>query len=186
MVPELDAFVLTGGQSQRMGRDKALLEIDGVPMARRVANALGDAGAARVRCVGGDHAALAALGFDVLDDDHPGAGPLAGLLVALRATTAPVAVIAPCDLIDPRSAGFAALVSALERAPLADAAVPVIDGVWRPLPCALRSTALGELDAVFGTGVRAVHRAFAVLHRVEVDAGTFADADSPGDLPERQ
>ena len=36
-----------------MGRDKASLEIDGRPMAARVADALLEAGAAEVFCVGG-------------------------------------------------------------------------------------------------------------------------------------
>src|SRR5204863_2103726 len=106
-VADFEAFVLTGGRSERMGRDKALLEIDGVPMARRVTDELERAGAARVRCVGGDAAELIRLGLDAVDDEHPGAGPLAGLLVALRVSSLPITLVAPCDLIDPRRDGFA-------------------------------------------------------------------------------
>lgn len=35
---ELTAIILAGGQSTRMGRDKALIEIEGVPLLRRVAD----------------------------------------------------------------------------------------------------------------------------------------------------
>ena len=35
----LSAIVLAGGQSSRMGRDKALIEISGVPLLRRVCEA---------------------------------------------------------------------------------------------------------------------------------------------------
>ena len=70
-----------------MGRDKALIEIDGVPMVRRVAVALREAGARTVIAVGGDAPrlaeALAGLDVRLVPDDTPGAGPLAGLLTAL-------------------------------------------------------------------------------------------------------
>ena len=46
--------VLTGGLSARMGRDKALLRVDGVPMAVRVATALRAGGADPVAAIGGD------------------------------------------------------------------------------------------------------------------------------------
>jgi molybdopterin-guanine dinucleotide biosynthesis protein A len=185
-VADFEAFVLTGGQSERMGRDKALVEIDGVPMVRRVTDELEQAGAARVRCVGGDAAALTALGLDALDDEHPGAGPLAGLLVALRASILHITLVAPCDLIEPRREGFAELVAALDGSARARAAVPLVEGTWRPLPCALRSTAFTPLDDAFAAGERAVHRGLAGLERVEVEAGSFRDADTPGDLPGHQ
>ena len=179
---DFEAFVLTGGRSERMGRDKALLEIDGVPMARRVTDALERAGAARVRCVGGDVEALTALGLDALDDEHPGAGPLAGVMVALKASTQHLTLVAPCDLIDPRPERFAELVVGLVGSARAQAAVPLVDGTWRPLPCALRSTALTRLGDAFAAGERAVHRGLAELERIEVDAGSFPDADTPDDL----
>ena len=66
----------------RMGRDKALLEIEGIPMARRVAEVMRLAGCIPVFAVG---PARLAAGLDVVSDDHPGEGPLGGILTALRA-----------------------------------------------------------------------------------------------------
>ena len=51
---EFAGVVLTGGASRRMGRDKALLPVDGVPMAVRVATAMIAAGAHPVVALGGD------------------------------------------------------------------------------------------------------------------------------------
>ncbi len=56
--------ILTGGRSSRMGRDKALIEIDGEAMVLIAQRALLDAGASQVVTIGGDAVALAALGLD--------------------------------------------------------------------------------------------------------------------------
>ena len=53
--------VLVGGASRRMGRPKALIEVDGSPMVVRVAAALSAGGCAPVRLIGG----LATLPDDV-------------------------------------------------------------------------------------------------------------------------
>jgi molybdopterin-guanine dinucleotide biosynthesis protein A len=176
------AAVLTGGRSERMGRDKALVEVDGESMAVRVTRAVRDAGAVDVFCVGGDAHALRALGLVVMDDDHPGAGPLGGLLTGLRTATQPIVLIAPCDLVAPSPSPFRALVDALAGGD-ALAAVPIVDGQWRPLPAALRAAALPQLAAAFAAGERAVHRAIEHLNVVAVDVGPLADADTPEDLP---
>src|SRR5262245_1565825 len=89
--------VLTGGASRRMGRDKALVEVDGRPMAGRVAAALREAGAAEVQAIGGDAAGLGELGLDVVPDRFPGEGPLGGIVTALSAASQPVTVVVACD-----------------------------------------------------------------------------------------
>src|SRR5688500_13149793 len=96
-----------------MGADKALLEIDGVPMALRVAGARRAAGADRVLAVGGDGAALADIGLQFVDDAWPGAGPLGGLVTALGASDADIVVVASCDLVEPSAAALRAVVDAL-------------------------------------------------------------------------
>src|SRR4051794_41896178 len=71
-----------------MGTDKALLAVDGIPMARRVATALAAAAAAPILAIGGDLPALAALGLDARPDPRQGEGPLGGLVSAFEALPA--------------------------------------------------------------------------------------------------
>ncbi|HEV7719921.1 MAG TPA: NTP transferase domain-containing protein, partial [Iamia sp.] len=132
--------VLCGGASRRMGRDKALVPIDGVALARRVADALVAGGCVRVLAVGGDAAALAALGLEPVLDRWPGEGPLGGLATALSATDeGDRLVLAPCDLLHP-SAVVAALLGALAAPEVEAVSVRVGDRVqW--LPSAWRVTA---------------------------------------------
>jgi molybdopterin-guanine dinucleotide biosynthesis protein A len=177
--------VLAGGRSTRMGRDKALLTVDGVGMAVRVARVLAEAGAAEVRCIGGDADALGALGLTVVADEHPGEGPLGGLLTALGATQLPFVVAAPCDLVAPGSDVARAVLDALLGSPDADAAIPVVGGVRQPLDGAYRRSCLSALRAVFDSGERSVKRALDALTVVEVTtvrAAALADADTPEDL----
>ncbi|HVU25111.1 MAG TPA: molybdenum cofactor guanylyltransferase [Opitutus sp.] len=91
----LAGAVLAGGRSRRMGRDKARLRVDGELLWRRQVRVLREAGAERVLVARA--AAQRVLERDVrhVRDAVTGAGPLAGLQAALRATEARwVAVVA--------------------------------------------------------------------------------------------
>jgi molybdenum cofactor guanylyltransferase len=90
------AFVLAGGKSSRMGRDKALLEIAGEPLITRTVR-LAASVASHVSVVGGADR-LAGRGFQILRDEIPGAGPLAGIATALNATSHDWNLILACDL----------------------------------------------------------------------------------------
>ena len=169
-----------------MGRDKALLEVDGRPLARRVADALEAAGAARVVAVGGDAERLAALGLEVVPDAHPGDGPLGGILTALAATDEDVVVVLACDLpaVDPTA--ITAVVDALAGADGADAAAPWHDGRHELLHAAYHRRAQEHLAAAFRAGERAPHRAVQGLTVVSVTGlpdTALADVDAPDDLP---
>jgi molybdenum cofactor guanylyltransferase len=93
---EIAGFILAGGESSRMGRDKALLELGGEPLivrtARLVESVVGPA------TVIGDASAFRALGLRTIADDWPGAGPLGGIATALRASSAPWSLVVACDL----------------------------------------------------------------------------------------
>lgn len=172
-----------------MGTDKALIEIDGIPMARRVADALAEAGAGTVAAVGGDVESLRDAGLDVYPDRWPGEGPLGGVISSLHAVgTQPLVAVLSCDILDPDAGLISRLVDRCQRVD-ADLVVPVADGrpqwthgVWR------RSVA-DLLDEVFATGERSLVGASAGLQveRWDVpDPAVVADADEPCDLRSRR
>lgn len=177
--------VLVGGRSRRMGRDKALIEIDGVPMAHLVAGVLVAAGCRPVMAIGAPHLAA---GLVVVADEHPGDGPLGGILTALHAAAPQPVLVLACDLPWIDAATVDALLAATDAAagsgaPI-DVAMAVVDqreplcAVWMP-------TALAELQRSFGAGERAVHRAalgLAVLE-VPVHAHALINVNVPDDLP---
>jgi molybdopterin-guanine dinucleotide biosynthesis protein A len=172
--------VLTGGASRRMGRDKATIEVDGEAMAVRVANALRDAGATDVACIGPAVGALTGIA-----EDAPGEGPLGAVVAALRWAGGVPVVVAACDLVAPIAPVFAEVAAALAES-AADVAVPLCGGRRQPLAAAYAPTALNPLATAFDAGERSITAALDGLRVVEVpgiDPAGLADADEPGDLP---
>jgi molybdopterin-guanine dinucleotide biosynthesis protein A len=178
--------VLCGGASRRMGRDKALLEVDGEPMALRVAAALRAAGATEVFAVGGDAAALTDLGLDVRPDEWPGAGPLAGTITALAAAREELVLVAACDLLRPTPSALGDTVRALVDHRGAVGAVPVLDGHRQWGQAAWHVRVAPALLRAFETGERSLRRSAEDLLVVELagfEPAALADADVPADLP---
>ena len=89
-------FVLVGGQSSRMGQDKARLKVDSRLLVELVASAVAQA-AGSVALVGNPRA-FEDLPFECLPDLRPGLGPLAGLEAALASRRAEFNVVAGCDM----------------------------------------------------------------------------------------
>jgi molybdenum cofactor guanylyltransferase len=95
----LSGAVLAGGQSRRMGQDKALLPLSpGGP-------ALAELALERVRAVADDVSIIAprragyeAFGVEVVPDDFPGAGTLGGIATALRHAGHDRCLVVACDM----------------------------------------------------------------------------------------
>lgn len=168
-----------------MGADKATLEIDGVPMARRVADALRTAGASSVVAIGGDGAALQRVGLDVRADQHPGEGPLGAVVHGLALSPDPAAAVLACDLLRPDAAVIGQLVELRELTD-ADVVVPVAAGRPQWTHGVWHRRVGGVLAEVFDAGERSLVGATAGL-RVAVteidDPDATRDADRPEDLP---
>lgn len=183
--PLVVGAVLCGGASRRMGRDKALLPVDGVAMAARVAAALRDGGCDEVVAIGGDVDGLAALGLAVVPDEFPGEGPFGGLITALAACpTAAAVVIVACDLPSLQAASVRALVAALPGHDVAVASVEA--GRAQPVCAAWRPTALAVLRPAFVAGERRMMNAIGLLSQVVVPVPPqeLANVNTPGDLRE--
>lgn len=172
-----------------MGTDKALLEVDGVPMAVRVAGALTDAGATTVAAVGGRRDALGAAGLEALPDRWPGEGPLGGVVASLGSVgREPTVVVLSCDLLDPDARLVADLARRREDLGV-DLVVPTVGGRPQWTHGAWRRSVVDALEAAFAAGERSLHGAVADLrveHHEVADPATIADADVPTDLRSRR
>ncbi|RMH70409.1 MAG: molybdenum cofactor guanylyltransferase [Actinomyces sp.] len=176
------AAVLAGGASRRMGRDKALIELDGLLLVERALVSLAAAGAREVFVVGGDRSRLAARGHRVVADIHPGQGPLGGIITALATSRHPVTAVLACDLVDPSPVPVTSLLGALGTSQVA---VPHVEGRDEWLHAVWRREAREPLEAAFAGGARAVRTAgevLAVTRLCDADPCWFADADTPGEL----
>jgi molybdopterin-guanine dinucleotide biosynthesis protein A len=93
---ELSAAVLAGGASRRMGRDKALMTLDGRTLLDRAVAAV--ASLAGDTFVVGDRASYHQFGVPVVADLFPGAGPLGGIATALRHARHEHVLVVACDM----------------------------------------------------------------------------------------
>ena len=94
---DIDAFVLAGGRSSRMGQDKALVPLRGQPLVEHGLGILRDAGT-QPRIAGGGQSFAS---FAPVIDDEPseaGGGPLSGICSALNQSTASYGLFLPVDM----------------------------------------------------------------------------------------
>ena len=135
-------FVLAGGESRRMGHDKALVEFAGQPLIAHALRILGEAGLdARIAGARVDLDRFA----PVVADAEPGRGPLGGICAALAACDKQLAVFLTVDLpLLPAS-----LVTLMvHRAKITGAAVtlPSVSGFAQTFPAVVSRAVLPELQ----------------------------------------
>lgn len=193
MTERVTALVLAGGRSSRFGRDKLIEPIGGRPMLDHVID--------RAREVASDVVVVAAagatqdvpLGVEIVHDERPFEGPLAGLGIGLRAVDPGVerVIVVGGDMPTVVPAVLDRLLAALDRR---EAAVLADDVRERPLPMAVRrSVASPAVDRLLEDGERRLRALLSVLD-VEVvpqqawleddpTAESLRDVDVPDDLP---
>ena len=138
----IEAVILTGGASRRMGSSKARLLVHGKPMAERIAAGLHEH-VSKVTVLGREPID----GCDFLADQEDYAGPLVAL--SRFVPRADIVFVVSCDL--PRFDGklVDVLVSLLDGA---QAVVPELDGHRQPLCAIYDARAWDTLHEVIGEG----------------------------------
>lgn len=143
-------FVLVGGRSARMGRDKALLPWRSRALVEHVAAKVA-AAAGNVALVGNPQR-YKGLGLECFADLRPGLGPLAGIETALAAKRGELNLIVACDMPGLETAWLRAL---LERAVQSDVrCVAARDerGLIHPLCAVYRSSCLPAIASALDGG----------------------------------
>ncbi len=176
---QVAGFVLAGGTSSRMGRDKALLEIGGVPLLLRAAQ-LAEPLVATVTIVGTPER-YRHLGLRVVGDDRPGLGPLGGMATALRLSAHEWNLVLGCDLPYLNAAWLEYLI-ARAVASTADALLPETARGAEPLCAMYRKSCAVPIAAALAAGVRKITEGLTGLAVERLDEREWKAFDSDGRL----
>lgn len=183
------AVVLAGGYSNRFGdQEKAIAELDGESLIRRVTDRVADAvDEVIVNCRRDQRAvietALAGLDYRVAADPIAGRGPVAGVRTGCRLARGTWTFVTACDMpfLQPE------VVDRLFGMVTADGVVPQVDGHRQPLAAVYRTdAAVAAADTTLRAGSRSM-RDF--VDRLSVDTVTdsipprvVSDIDTRTDL----
>lgn len=184
---DVEGFILVGGASRRMGRDKAQLVVGGRTLVERIANELSSV-ATRLSLVGARENTGP---YRNVPDVHEQWGALGGIHAALRAAETEWAIVVACDLpfvtskLFDRLKGFAG--------DNLDAIVPIqSDGRPQPVCALYRRTCLPEIENLVAAGqhmprallgkLRTHHVPFEQLATLAGAANFFFNVNTPEDL----
>jgi molybdopterin-guanine dinucleotide biosynthesis protein A len=181
---QISGYIQAGGGSTRFGSDKALAIFDGESLLKRTAKLVEEI-CGTVTIVSSS-AAYDDSGISILQDAWPGAGPLGGIIMAIRETRnhskAPAwSVIVSCDMPFLSREWLAFL---CQRALESDAqvVVPESENGLEPLCACWRSDGLETLQTAFDLGVRRVSQAMKRLRMEVLDERAWKRFDSDGRL----
>jgi molybdenum cofactor guanylyltransferase len=176
---EIAGYVLAGGESARMGRDKALLEIGGealvVRAARLVKSVAGNG------TVVGQPRVFQHLKLRAIADDWPSAGPLGGIATALRASEADWNLIVACDLPYLTREWLEFLVKrTLELGEKGDAMLPMNERGAEPLCAIYHKRCEAAVWLALDRGTRKVTDGLAGLRVAHIERAEWKVFDSEG------
>jgi molybdopterin-guanine dinucleotide biosynthesis protein A len=177
-------YVLAGGGSTRFGRDKALVELGGLPMLGRMI-ALLHSVTKNVKVVGAPEK-YAQFERKMVSDQWPREGPLGGIITALQDSALSAgqpewSLIVSCDMPFLTREWLCFL---CQRATNSKAQVVVPHSAHGPEPlCACyRTDAAGALRAAFESGVRKVTQGLQHVTTEVLDDADWKRFDSAGRL----
>jgi molybdopterin-guanine dinucleotide biosynthesis protein A len=134
MERRVSGYVLAGGRSSRMGRDKALLELAGKPLVQRAVETLSQV------CddvfILSSRPELASFG-PLVADTHPGCGPLAGVEAALFHASAVWSLVLAVDMPFVPVAFLRSWIREVVAMEHARVALFTVDGFAQPTLCLL-------------------------------------------------
>jgi molybdenum cofactor guanylyltransferase len=179
---EATLLVLAGGESRRMGRPKAWIEVGSTVLLRYVVERLAPAFSEVMVSFSEPEQMEQHVPYRVVFDRKHNAGPLAGLEAGLIGARHQVLFAVACDM--PYVTQGAAEM-AVAAAGSCDAAIPRHDGLFEPVCGAYRKTALPSIVGALDAGQFTAHD---VVENLDVtwleglDPAQFESLNTPADL----
>jgi molybdopterin-guanine dinucleotide biosynthesis protein A len=153
-------IILAGGQSSRMGQNKALMMIDGVPVIERIANEL-EKITDELLIVTNTFHTYEYLNIPMVEDEQKGKGPIVGIQAGLHASQSEKNLIVACDMpfISSSLGGFL-----LDELQDYQAVIPKLEGRIHPLFGAYRKDALQAVSRSIERNELRIMRLLQSLH----------------------
>ncbi len=169
--------VQAGGKSSRMGEDKALIRLAGIPLIERVLARI-DGLADEILITTNRPETLTHLNLRMAGDEVPGAGALHGLKTALDAARGEIVLILSCDT---PFVSRELIEHLLSRAHDADAIVPKHGDKYEPLQAVYnRSRCLPAVEAALGSGERRMTSFYPQVHVLPIEEPILSELDPSG------
>ncbi len=184
----VSAIVLAGGQSRRMGRDKALIVFQGKPIIAHVIDTLCEM-TNDVLVISNRSEVYGSFGARLAPDYDPPCGPLGGIAAGLQAAQHDLAVMVACDM---PFLSVRLLQHLVELAADYDAVVPQTGDEFEPLHAVYRRTCYPAIVRRIERGDRRVISFFAEVRvravpevewrAIDPDGRSLMNLNTPDDL----
>ncbi len=135
---EVTGVVLAGGQSRRMGRNKALMQLGGERLVDRVVRTLREV-CAELLMVTNNPEVYADTGIRMVGDVWPDKGSLGGIYSGLYHATTPYCLVVACDMPFLQAASLRYLIESIGDH---DVVMPDVSGEQQPLHAIYARTCL--------------------------------------------
>ena len=192
--PRVSGVILAGGESRRLGRDKALERIGDQTLIERVVGCVAPVSAEVIVVVASPPKAAALplpAEVRVVSDRYPRCGSLGGILTGLSASREPWILLVACDMpfLDPR---LMRRLMAMRRG--VDAVVPCLEGRPEPLHALYSKACLEPMERMLQGGLLKIAPLFEMVRvryvdertidRIDPNHRSFFNVNSPADVEE--
>ncbi|PYZ97112.1 molybdenum cofactor guanylyltransferase [Alteribacter lacisalsi] len=148
---KVTAVILAGGQSSRMGKNKALLSINGLPVIERIKNVLSQS-CCGMLVVANSPEQYRFLHVPVVPDRFPDSGPLAGIHAGILESGCEWHFVAACDVPLISRDVIEILLREMEDNPETDVILPKAGGRLQPMTALYRRSVLPAVEEALKSG----------------------------------
>jgi len=184
----VSGLILAGGQSRRMGANKAFLKVGGRPIIERVIEQVASV-SQEILLLTNEPDEYAHLGYPTVPDVYPGQGSLIGIYSGLKAARYPVALVVACDMPFLDASLLRYMIS---LAPGHDAVVPRTEQGLEPLHALYSKACLPAMEGLlqrdtlkviaFYSQVRVRYLEQKEIETLDPQHLSFFNVNSPADL----
>jgi molybdenum cofactor guanylyltransferase len=182
---QLSGIILSGGQSSRMGSDKAFIEFQGKKLIEYPINLLQQF--CNEIIISANSQEYEKLGFKVIRDDFPGCGPIGGIFSSLKHSSNDWNMVVSCDTPFLSSELISKLLEIISDF---QCLVPVHFGKIEPLVALYHKSCLPVLTEKINSGNYKIRLLFESLPTLFIDVSDltdnnpllFSNFNSPADM----